>query len=88
MSDRYRGRADSPVRDQSDRIAQLHNRLFILGGKNATEDEFRDCFSKYGSVQDIWIVKDKRSGEPKGRYRIWPGISAPIVIQYCSEGLN
>ena len=65
-------RYGSPPRDQVDRNPQLHNRLFILGGKEASEEEFRDAFSKYGTVQDVWIVKDRQNGENKG---ILPRIS-------------
>ena len=59
-------RYGSPPRDQADRNPQLHNRLFILGGKEASEEEFRDAFSKYGTVQDVWIVKNRQNGENKG----------------------
>ena len=41
-------------------------RLFILGGKGNTEDEFRDVFGKYGMVKDVWILKDRHSNQDKG----------------------
>ncbi len=63
-------RRGSPPRDQADRNPQLHNRLFILCGKNATEDEIREAFSKYGEVKDVWVVKDKRTDESKGKVTI------------------
>lgn len=43
-----------------------NSRLFIVGGKNITEDDFKECFSKYGTVTEVWLVKDRVSGEPKG----------------------
>ena len=57
----------SQARDQADRNPPIHNRLFILGGKEAREEEFRDAFSKYGTVQDVWMVKDRKTGENKGK---------------------
>lgn len=60
-------RYGSPPRDQADRNPPLHNRLFILGGKEAEEEEFRSAFSKYGTVQDVWIVKNRQTGEKKGK---------------------
>ena len=65
-------RYGSPPRDQADRNPQLHNRLFILGGKEASEDEFRDAFSKYGTVSDVWIVKNRQNGENKGKLNVLP----------------
>ncbi|XP_066975232.1 RNA-binding protein 45 isoform X1 [Macrobrachium rosenbergii] len=43
-----------------------HSRLFIVCGKSITEDDFRESFSKYGTIEEIWVVKDRTSEEPKG----------------------
>ncbi|XP_037075691.1 LOW QUALITY PROTEIN: RNA-binding protein 45-like [Pollicipes pollicipes] len=43
-----------------------NSRLFIVCGKSITEDDFRECFSKYGTVSEVWVVKDRATGEPKG----------------------
>ncbi len=43
------------------------NRLFVLGGKDCTETEFKEEFGKYGEVKDVWKVTDRRTGEDKGR---------------------
>ncbi|XP_076473012.1 RNA-binding protein 45-like isoform X2 [Babylonia areolata] len=43
-----------------------HSRLFILCQKGTTEKEFREKFSEFGKVEDIWIVKDKRTNEDRG----------------------
>lgn len=42
------------------------SRLFIICNKENTEDELRDCFENYGEIEDIWVVKDKKSGDNKG----------------------
>ncbi|KAK3587925.1 hypothetical protein CHS0354_014444 [Potamilus streckersoni] len=52
-------------------MAYNHNvpencRLFILVGKGIKEDAFREAFGKYGKIEDVWVVKDRRSNEDKG----------------------
>ncbi|XP_075163321.1 RNA-binding protein 45-like [Haematobia irritans] len=42
------------------------SRLFIICNKAHTEQDFREAFSKYGDIEDIWVVKDKHTGENKG----------------------
>ncbi|GAB6026672.1 hypothetical protein CHUAL_013185 [Chamberlinius hualienensis] len=43
-----------------------NSRLFVVCDKTITEKEFREAFSKYGEIEDIWIVKNKHTGERKG----------------------
>ena len=43
-----------------------NSRLFIVCGKNITEEEFRDAFNPFGKIEEIWVLKDRTSGEPKG----------------------
>ncbi|XP_005103158.1 RNA-binding protein 45 [Aplysia californica] len=43
-----------------------NSRLFILCQKGTTEQEFRDSFDQYGTIEDIWIIKDKRTNEDRG----------------------
>uniref|UniRef100_A0A0B7B125 RRM domain-containing protein n=1 Tax=Arion vulgaris TaxID=1028688 RepID=A0A0B7B125_9EUPU len=43
-----------------------NSRLFILCQKGTTEQEFRDSFEKYGTIEDVWIIKDKRTNEDRG----------------------
>lgn len=42
------------------------SRLFIICNKGHTEDQFRETFSSFGNIEDIWVVKDKQTGESKG----------------------
>lgn len=44
------------------------SRLFIICNKSNNEEEFRDSFEKFGTIEEIWIVKDKSSGEHKGMH--------------------
>lgn len=43
-----------------------HSRLFILCGKDVTEDDLRQGFSPFGNIQEIRCVKDRNTGESKG----------------------
>ncbi|XP_017773921.1 PREDICTED: RNA-binding protein 45 isoform X2 [Nicrophorus vespilloides] len=43
-----------------------NSRLFIIANKRLNESDFRDAFAKFGEIEDIWVVKDRRSGENKG----------------------
>ena len=38
-----------------------------MGTKQLTEDDFREAFSKYGDIEEIWVVKDRQTGERKGK---------------------
>ena len=43
-----------------------NSRLFIVCGKNITEDEFREAFDPFGKIEEIWVLKDRTTQEPKG----------------------
>ncbi|XP_022187410.1 RNA-binding protein 45 [Nilaparvata lugens] len=43
-----------------------HSRLFIVCSKNVTKQHFEEAFEKFGHIEEIWIVKDKQTGDPKG----------------------
>lgn len=55
-SGRSGGRKDDPP----------NSRLFIMCGKQITEEQFRESFGPYGTIEEVWIVKDKVTREPKG----------------------
>lgn len=42
------------------------SRLFVICNKNQDENDFRDAFSKFGTIEEIWVVQDKYTGENKG----------------------
>lgn len=43
-----------------------HCRLFILGGRNLTDRQWKDCFDQFGTIEHVVSHKDRRTGEPKG----------------------
>lgn len=42
------------------------SRLFLLIPKAMSEDELRNAFQVHGNIQDIYIVRDRRSQQSKG----------------------
>uniref|UniRef100_A0A336M0D8 CSON007493 protein n=1 Tax=Culicoides sonorensis TaxID=179676 RepID=A0A336M0D8_CULSO len=42
------------------------SRLFIICSKNHTEEEFQEAFQPFGDVEEIYMVKDRHTGEKKG----------------------
>uniref|UniRef100_A0A8W7PWR0 RRM domain-containing protein n=1 Tax=Anopheles coluzzii TaxID=1518534 RepID=A0A8W7PWR0_ANOCL len=42
------------------------SRLFIICSKSVTEENLREHFDKFGDIEEIWIVKDRATGEGKG----------------------
>ena len=52
------------ARDNTD-DAPPNSRLFIICGKDLTEEDFRDAFDSYGTVEKIEIHRDK-NGNSKG----------------------
>ncbi len=43
-----------------------NSRLFIVCGKQITEEQFRESFGAYGAIEEVWVLKDRVTGEPKG----------------------
>lgn len=43
------------------------SRLFIICNKANSEDDFRSAFEQFGEIEEIWVVRDKHSGENKGK---------------------
>lgn len=43
-----------------------NSRLFIICSKQLVEGDFRNAFTKFGEIEEIWVVKDRQSGERKG----------------------
>lgn len=56
-----------------------NSRLFILCGRNVTEDNLREAFEKFGTIKELWIVKDKNSGESKGTEIFFSLISQTLI---------
>ncbi|XP_035730098.1 RNA-binding protein 45-like [Vespa mandarinia] len=43
-----------------------NSRLFVICHKSLEEDDIRKAFEKFGKIEDIWVVKDRNTGENKG----------------------
>lgn len=44
-----------------------YSRLFIVCSKAVTENTLRDEFGKFGAIEELWFVKDRQTGERKGK---------------------
>ena len=44
-----------------------NSRLFIVCGKQITEEQFKEAFSKFGTIEEVWVLKDRVTAEPKRR---------------------
>lgn len=42
------------------------SRVFVVCCKHHTGDDLRECFEKFGIVEDVWVVKDKHTKENRG----------------------
>ncbi|XP_021956223.1 RNA-binding protein 45 isoform X2 [Folsomia candida] len=63
--------ANSTASDTSRHSAQRddeppNSRLFLLCGRNVTEEELRESFEQFGEIKELWIVKEKDSGQSRG----------------------
>lgn len=66
-SDAIGGTAGAGGRPQTNKYDDPPNsRLFIVCGKSITEDDFKEAFEPFGVIEEIWVLKDKVSNEPKG----------------------
>ncbi|KAI0989040.1 hypothetical protein GJ496_009095 [Pomphorhynchus laevis] len=43
-----------------------YSRLFILVPKSTTEKKLTECFSLYGHIEDIWLLREKSTGSSRG----------------------
>lgn len=60
-----------------------HCRLFIIGPKNLSEDDFRKAFQDFGQIEEIWSVKDRATGEKKGSIkRDFEWINTPALRKF------
>lgn len=63
------------------------SRLFVLGDKEITDEEYEEEFSKFGPIQYIKRVRDKNTGEPKGMIINIDMVTASIIpffnYSYC-----
>lgn len=67
---RFRSRDSDSSSSRTGMEEPPNSRLFIVCSKQLTEEDFRDAFSKFGEIEEIWVVKDRNSGERKGKSHI------------------
>lgn len=70
---------------KSDNEHEKYVRLFIVCPKTATEDELREEFEQWGTVEHVTLVKDKQTGNPKGfGYIRYPTFyNAAVAFENC-----
>lgn len=42
------------------------SRVFVVCSRNHKEEDIRQAFQPYGSLEDVWMVKDRMTKENKG----------------------
>nr|XP_054773764.1 RNA-binding protein 45-like [Lytechinus pictus] len=66
-SDRDRNRSGRGQQGpQSSADKPPNSRLFIICSKHQTESDLKEYFGQFGEVEDVFLVKDKMTREPKG----------------------
>lgn len=65
-SRRYGDSSRDNLEEQAREDNPPNSRLFIIGGKNITEAEFRDAFGQFGKMEWLDIKKHRATGVPKG----------------------
>ena len=68
MTDFKRKSAERDLKENSDN-APPNSRLFIVCGKDITEDDFRDAFEAHGTVEKVEIHRDKKGDSEEGATR-------------------
>lgn len=43
-----------------------NSRIFLVISKHTTDLKLRERFSAFGDIQDIWVLRDRQTKEPKG----------------------
>jgi len=78
---------DRRHRDLQEDVRPPNSRLFIICGRGIKEETFKETFEKYGEVEDIWVVKDKRTNEDKGKcIQCSTGFTNARVAIYLGKG--
>lgn len=69
MSDKRRY-SDLDQRNTSNNLDNPpYSRLFIVCNKTVTEETLRNEFGRFGTIEELWSVKDRQTSEFKGKPR-------------------
>lgn len=76
--------------EQNDVNEPENSRIFVLYDKNhpISENEFKDLFGTYGTVKNIYIVKDRNSDSVKGKKVTYFKFYKFLVCIKCSCFVN
>ena len=55
----YRPRINTPI------LSFDYFRLFVMCGKSMTEEILKQSFGRYGKIEEVWVLKDRVTQEPK-----------------------
>lgn len=44
------------------------SRLFVICNKSNTEEDIRAAFEQFGDIEEVWVVRNKQTGENKGNF--------------------
>ena len=69
MADHRERDAYYPLDPRSKNDDPPNSRLFVICHKSLDEDDLRKAFEKFGKIEDIWVVKDRNTGENKGNMK-------------------
>lgn len=64
--DYYGGGGGDSMRSNNKNDDPPNSRLFVICHKSLDEDDLKRAFEKFGKIEDIWVVKDRNTGENKG----------------------
>lgn len=57
------------------------SRLFVVCYRDITEECIREEFGKFGNIEEVWMVRDRVTGEHKGMSTTG-AISIPNTVRY------
>ena len=52
--------------NQVDHDKPPFSRIFVVCSKTHSSDDLKSVFEKFGSVEDVWVVRDKHTKENRG----------------------
>lgn len=61
-----------------------NSRLFVICHKSLEEDDLRKAFEKFGKIEDIWVVKDRITGENKGNFSCLQKKSIRLILFFIT----
>lgn len=60
------------------------SRLFVICNKSNTEEDIRAAFEQFGEIEEVWVVRNKQTGENKGKR----GLCYSYLLKCISKYIN